>query len=92
MALERNRVVLERGVLATYPLRVHVHCSADGVPRKAPAPIFQNFRIAPQYVQRCAPVFAAAIIARIEALNLTDSEKNDLCQVAPIPPATSSRN
>ena len=84
VALERNRVVLERGVLATDPYRIHVHCTADGVPRSAPAPIFQNDRIVPQYVRRCAPVFAAAMIARIEALNLSDGEKNDLCQVAPM--------
>ena len=84
VALERNRVVLERGILETDPNRVHVHCTADGVPRKVPVPIFQNCRIVPQHVQRCAPVFAAAMIARIEALNLTDRERNDLCQVVPM--------
>jgi len=84
MALEPDRMVLEHGVRMFERDRVHVHCTADGVPRKTPVPIFQKDRIVPQYVRRCAPVFAAAMIARIEALNLTDAEKNDLCQTVPM--------
>jgi len=84
MALEPDRMVLEHGVRLFDRDRVHVHCTADGVPRKAATQTFQKDRIVPQYVRRCAPVFSAAMIARIEALDLTDAEKNDLCQTVPM--------
>lgn len=84
MALEHDRIVLEHGVRPFDQDRIHVHCTADGVPRKAPVPIFQQDRIVPQFVRRCAPVLSSAMIARVEALNLTDAEKNDLCQAVPM--------
>lgn len=84
LALEPDRVVLERGEFAADTSRVHVHCTADGVPRKPAVPIFQGDRLVPQYVRRCAPVFAAGLIARIEALDLDDAQKNDLCRTVPM--------
>jgi hypothetical protein len=84
MALEPDRMVLEHGVRQFDRNRVYVHCTADGVPRKAPALIFQKDQIVPQYVRRCAPVLSAAMIARVEALDLTDAEKNSLCQTVPM--------
>lgn len=84
IALERDRMVLEHGVRPFDGNWIHVHCTADGVPRNRPEPIFQKDRIVPQYVRRCAPVLSAAMVARVEALNLTDTEKNGLCQTVPM--------
>lgn len=79
-ALEPGRMILERGEVRASADRVYVHCTADGVVKRPPEPIFQGRRLVPQYVRRCAPVFAAALVARIEALPLTGAEKNELCQ------------
>ena len=85
LALEPDRIVLEHGEVPTSPGHVHVDCTADGIPRKAPEPIFQDGRIVLQYVRRCSPTFSGALIAHVEATaDGDDAEKNRLC--APIPP------
>ena len=84
-ALERDRIVLEQGVVATSADHVHVHCSAGGLPRGPAQPVFQAQRIVPQYVRRCSPTFSAALIARLEASVDSDDEKNALCEPVPVP-------
>lgn len=84
-ALHADRVVLDRGTLAVTPAHVHVHCTADGIPRRPPEPIFQPRRIALQYVRRCSPCFSAALVAWVEATFDDDAQKNALCGVVPLP-------
>jgi len=85
-ALERDRIVLDHGEVATSPTQVHVHCSAAGLPRGPAQPVFQGQRIVPQYLRRCSPCFSAAFIAHVEAtLDLDDDGKNALCQAVPVP-------
>jgi hypothetical protein len=84
-AIEPGQIVLERGTIPTSPRHLHVHCSADGIPRKPPQPIFQGERIVPQYVRRCSPTFSGALIAHLEATLAGDAEKNALCTPVPIP-------
>jgi hypothetical protein len=78
-SIERHAMILDAGEAPSGEDRIYVHCTADGVVKRPAEPIFQGARLVPQYVRRCAPVFAAALIARIEALPLSDAEKNDLC-------------
>ncbi len=54
-ALEPARIVLQRGAAPTTPQHVHINCSANGIPNKAPVPVFQTGLIGPQL---CAPLFA----------------------------------
>jgi len=84
-AIERQRIVLERGEIATSPGWVHVHCSAAGLPRGPAQPVFQGPKIVPQYVRRCSPTFSAAFIAHVEATVDGDDEKNALCRPVPVP-------
>jgi len=76
--------IFEQGSLDCDPDRLFVHACADGVPRKGSSPIFQDGRLTPQFIRRCAPVFAAALIARVDSLDLSDEKKNDLCQPVPM--------
>ena len=84
VALEPDRMMLEHGEVPFGRDHVHIHCTADGVPRKPPVPVFQPDRIVPQYLRRCGPVFSAAMTARVEALGLSDADSNALCTVAPM--------
>lgn len=77
--LEPSVMVLEEGEVSSDKNPVYVHCTADGVVKRPAEPVFQGPRLVPQYVRRCAPVFAAALIARVEALAISDEEKNALC-------------
>lgn len=84
VAIERGRIVLQRGVIATSPAHVHIHCSAAGLPRGPEQPVFQGNRILPQYVRRCSPSFSAAFVAWLEANLGDDADRNALClPVAP---------
>lgn len=84
-AIEPDRIVLEHGTVPTSPRHIHVHCCADGIPRKAPQPIFQGERIVLQYVRRCSPTFSGALVAHLEATLVGDDEKNALCMPVPVP-------
>lgn len=84
VALEPDRIILEHGEAPFDRDHVHIHCTADGVPRKAPVPVFQLDRVVPQYLRRCSPVFSAAMTARVEALGLSEAVSNALCAVVPM--------
>lgn len=74
-----DRIELEGGAVPVRPDTVHVHCTASGVPRLPPRPIFQPGRIVLQYVRRCSPPLSAALIAHVEATGGDDVERNALC-------------
>ncbi|MBI1340461.1 NAD(P)/FAD-dependent oxidoreductase [bacterium] len=84
VSLQPGAVTFDEGRVACEHDRLFVHACADGVPRKPARPIFEGERLTLQYVRRCAPVFAAALIARVETLDLGDAEKNQLCQPVPM--------
>lgn len=86
-AIEPDRIVLDHGEVPTSPRHVHVHCSADGLPRTPAQPMFQGHRVVPQYVRRCSPTFSAALIAHLEATLDDEDEKNALCEPVSIPHA-----
>ncbi|MGF1621961.1 MAG: NAD(P)-binding protein [Rhodomicrobiaceae bacterium] len=49
-AISHDEIVLEHGTVPTSPGKIHIHCSADGIPLREPEPIFQDGRILLQYV------------------------------------------
>ncbi|HEX2561484.1 NAD(P)-binding protein [Phenylobacterium sp.] len=84
-AIEAGRIVLDGGSVPTSPSRVHVNCTADGIPRRPPQPIFQGERILLQHVRRCSPCLSAAFVAHLEAAIAGEAEKNAMCRPVPAP-------
>lgn len=84
-ALERDRIVLERGTLPTTPEHVHVDCSASAVGGVGMKPVFRGNLITPQTVRPYQPVFSAAFIAHVESAYDDEDTKNRLCGVVPLP-------
>ena len=83
--IERDRLVLENGEVATGADVVHVDCTAAGL-RDAPAqPIFQPGRIVLQQVRHNSPTFNAALIGFVEAQREHDADRNRLCPPNPYP-------
>jgi len=83
--IEADRIVLERGEVATGPDVLHVDCTALGL-RNAPAtPIFEADRIVIQQVRHNSPTFNASLIGWVEAHRDDDAEKNRLCPPNPFP-------
>lgn len=83
--LNQNEIVLDDGTLATSPGVLHVDCSASAITNMEVKPIFDGKLITPQTVRSYQPVFSASLIAHIEATRETDEEKNELCEVVPLP-------
>ena len=86
--IEADRIVLERGEVATGPEVLHVDCTARGL-RDAPAtPIFGPRRIVLQQVRHGSPTFNAALTGFIEAHRDNDGDRNRLCPPNPYPSST----
>ncbi|MBL8341806.1 MAG: NAD(P)-binding protein [Rubrivivax sp.] len=83
--LERDRIVLERGVLPLPAGHVVVHCAANGIPPRPAEPAFQGARLVLHYVRRCAPSFSAALLARLEVATLDDERRNAMSRAVPAP-------
>jgi hypothetical protein len=84
-AIEADRIILDEGEIPTSLQHIHVHCSADGIPRLPEQSIFQGNRIKVQYVRTCQPTFSGAFVAHVEATLSSDEEKNALCRPVQIP-------
>jgi hypothetical protein len=80
-----DRIILDNGEIPTAPSHVHVNCSADGIPKFPPQPIFQGDRIKLQFVRTCQPTFSGAFVAHVEATLSDDAEKNAVCKPIPTP-------
>ncbi|MCP5433239.1 MAG: NAD(P)-binding protein [Alphaproteobacteria bacterium] len=80
-AIEKDRIRLARGEIATDPGTIHVDCSAKGIAPRPARPIFAGERITMQFVRTCQPTFSAAFIAFVEAHFEDEARKNELCGV-----------
>lgn len=81
--IEADRIVLERGEVATGSGVLHVDCTAIGLRDAAATPIFAPGRIVIQQVRHNSPAFNAALIGWIEAHCQDETEKNRLCPPNP---------
>lgn len=77
--IEVDRIVLERGEVATGSHVVHVDCTARGLSDASPQAIFQSGRIVLQQVRHNSPTFNAALVGFVEARGGGDADKNRLC-------------
>ncbi|SDE85931.1 hypothetical protein SAMN05444679_1352 [Variovorax sp. CF079] len=82
-SIERDRILLERGSVATSPRHLHVHCAAQGVRYPPALPIFAADRITLQPVRMGLIPFNAALVGFVEARRDDDAEKNRLCPTNP---------
>jgi hypothetical protein len=77
--IERDRIVLDEGSVATTPDHVHVHCASFGLNTNPPRPIFTDDSITLQCVTRASITLSAALIGFVETTERTTAEKNRVC-------------
>lgn len=82
-----DRLHLQHGDVLTEAGRLHVDCTASGLPVAPARPVFSAHRIVLQMIQTGVVPFSAAIIAHIEASGRDDVERNRLCPPNPAPSA-----
>jgi hypothetical protein len=83
--IEPDRIVLERGEIATGPDALHIDCTAKAVNPKPVKPVFEGDLITLQFIRMCQPTFCSAFIALVEAHFEDEAKKNQLCAVVQSP-------
>ena len=81
--IEPGRVIMDEGSFETGPATLYIDCTADGLARRPPQPVFADNRITLQSVRTCQQVFSAAFIAHVDISEADEARKNLLC--APVP-------
>jgi hypothetical protein len=81
----RREIQLEHGMVAAAEDSLFVDCSANGLTKVDPRPLFSDGRITLQSVFFCQQTFSAALVARLELLDTSDERRNRICTVVPNP-------
>ena len=76
--IERQRLVLDQGAVATAADTVFVHCAATGLARPPLRPIFEVDRVSVQPIFWGFACFQFALLGAAEALLASDDERNRL--------------
>lgn len=88
-SVEPGRITLDGGTVDVPESALYIDCSADGLGRKAPTPVFDGDHITLQTVRTCQPAFSAAVIGHVEAAYGDDDTRNAFCEpvIYPYEPA-----
>ena len=85
--IESHRIRLEDAEVPTSADALYVDCTAEGLPRPPPQPIFESHRVTIQPVREGSPTFNAALIGYLEATRDDVDEQNALAPTNPYPRA-----
>jgi hypothetical protein len=80
-----HEVRLEDGAIDVAEDSLFINCSANGLPNSDPQPLFADGRITLQSVFMCQQTFSAALIARLEQLDVDDETRDRICTAVPHP-------
>jgi hypothetical protein len=85
--IDTHRILLEGGDVQMRADQLYVDCSAEGLPRPPPQPIFEPHRITIQPVREGSPTFNAALVGYLEATRDDIDQQNSLAPTNPYPSA-----
>jgi hypothetical protein len=83
--LEERFIALECGRVPARSNTLYIDCTADGLERRPPVPVFNGRCITLQSVRVCQQAFSAAFISHVEAAYSDEAVKNDICMPVPHP-------
>lgn len=81
-------IQLDGGAIDTVEDSLFIDCTANGLAKFKPRPLFSDGRINVQSVFMCQQTFSAAMIARLELMDISDERRNQICTAAPHPELT----
>jgi hypothetical protein len=76
---------LDDGTLEVPEDTLFVDCTADGLAKRPPQPLFADGALTLQSVFMCQQTFSASLLAHLELLNTTDAHRNRICTPVPHP-------
>jgi hypothetical protein len=80
-----HEIALQNGTILTDSKQIHVDCSAAGLRKSPPRPVFEPGRVTLQPIRTVVPPFNAAFAGYVEATRDDDAEKSRLCPTNPYP-------
>jgi hypothetical protein len=80
-----GEIQLEGGTVDVVEDSLFVDCSANGLPKFEPRPVFSEDRVNLQSVFMCQQTFSAALIAHLALLDISDERRNQVLTPAPHP-------
>ncbi len=83
--IAKSEIMLEKGAIDNHPGQIFIDCSANALNHSEIKPVFSGDTVTPQPVRGAQMVFSAAFIAHIEVAYPEEKQKNELCQVVPLP-------
>lgn len=83
-----REIQLEHGTVDVGPDTLFIDCSADGLAKLDPQPLFTPGRVTLQPIFICQQTFSAALIAHLELLKTDDARRNRICTAVPHPQLT----
>ena len=86
--LSAGQIHLDDGTIDAPDDTLFVDCSANGLAKLPPRPLFSEHLVTLQSVFMCQQTFSAALIAHLELLDMTDAQRNRVCIAVPHPERT----
>ncbi|MEZ5939016.1 MAG: NAD(P)/FAD-dependent oxidoreductase [Hyphomonadaceae bacterium] len=83
--IEKTRIVMEQGETPAEAGDLYVDCTASAINPGPVIPVFQGARITIQTLRSRFVCLSAALIARVERMNIDEEQKNMLCRPLPMP-------
>ncbi|MEX0664912.1 MAG: hypothetical protein WD598_09105 [Acidimicrobiia bacterium] len=83
--IDTRRILLEGGDVGTNADPLYVDCTAEGLPRPSPRPIFEPHRVTIQPMREGSPTFNAALIGYLEAIRDEVDLQNLMTPTNPYP-------
>lgn len=80
-----GEILLDRGTISAAADTLFVDCSANGLAKVDPTPLYYDGRVTLQPVFMCQQTFSAALIAHLELLDISDERRNQICTPVPHP-------
>lgn len=83
--VSRSEITLDGGTVDAVEDTLYIDCTANGLAKTEPRPVYADGRVTLQPVFMCQQTFSAAVIAHIELLDLSDEKRNKICVSVPHP-------
>lgn len=80
-----RKIRLDRGTIPAVEDSLFIDCSANGLAKLDPRPLFSEGHITLQSVFMCQQTFSAALIAHLELMDASDERRNRICAAVPHP-------
>lgn len=83
--VSRGEVKLDGGTIDTAEDTLYIDCTANGLAKTEPRPVYAPGRVVLQPVFMCQQTFSAALIAHLELKEMGDEKRNKICATVPHP-------